>query len=74
MGIRSTSDPSLEPMPSRQLICVACGASFECALDGTCWCAHESVRLPMPASGGDCLCPRCLRETARLQGIVETGI
>jgi hypothetical protein len=61
------------PAP-RQLTCGHCGAPFECALDGTCWCAHESVRLPMPASGGDCLCPSCLREAARLQGITELKI
>ncbi|MDB5600711.1 MAG: hypothetical protein JWN71_2755 [Xanthobacteraceae bacterium] len=59
---------------TRQLICVHCGAPFECALDGTCWCANEAVRLPMPAAGGDCLCPGCLRDAARLRGNTKTEI
>jgi hypothetical protein len=32
---------------------------------GPCWCAEESVRLPMPPlDGEDCLCRDCLRKAA----------
>jgi hypothetical protein len=33
----------------------------------------EDVRLPMPTGGGDCLCPACLREAARLSATGEPG-
>jgi hypothetical protein len=50
---------------SRRVICARCGAAFECALSGDCWCAHEPVRRPMPVdSSEDCLCRDCLRATA----------
>jgi hypothetical protein len=50
---------------ARALRCQRCGAAFECR-PADCWCAAESVRLPMPAaeSGEDCLCPACLRAAA----------
>jgi len=65
--IRATRPIATESPLTRQLTCVQCGSHFECALDGTCWCAHESVRLPMPAVGSDCLCPGCLRKAGRSQ-------
>ena len=34
------------------------------SLPGTCWCAEETARLPMPAEGRDCLCRECLRKMA----------
>jgi hypothetical protein len=49
---------------SRRLACSACGAEFGCDLSGQCWCAEESVKLPMPVAGGDCLCRDCLRALA----------
>ncbi|MCW5694034.1 MAG: hypothetical protein KIT48_16885 [Pseudolabrys sp.] len=50
----------------RALVCAECGAAFACTGNAECWCAAESYRLPMPdaASGGDCLCPACLRAKA----------
>ncbi|MBV8565743.1 MAG: cysteine-rich CWC family protein [Methylobacteriaceae bacterium] len=56
---------------SRRIACSRCGVSFGCTNDGSgrCWCGAEPYRLPrpLPAEAGtfeDCLCPRCLRETA----------
>lgn len=49
---------------SRRLICSACGIEFGCDLSGNCWCAEEPAKLPMPATGGDCLCRDCLRKAA----------
>ena len=58
-------DPLQTPAPpSRRLACAGCGVEFSCALSGECWCAEETVRLPMPADGGDCLCRDCLRKMA----------
>ncbi|AXK83294.1 hypothetical protein DW352_23905 [Pseudolabrys taiwanensis] len=55
-------------LPPRQLACARCGATFECRLGGGCWCNDESVKLPLPAIGGeDCLCPACLRKAAEAQ-------
>jgi hypothetical protein len=54
-----------DPSARRELICVGCGAAFDCRLGGDCWCAAAPVRLPMPAPGSDCLCPVCLRAAAR---------
>jgi hypothetical protein len=54
---------SLAPT-SRRLACAGCGVEFSCSLSGPCWCAEETVRLPMPADGGDCLCRECLRKMA----------
>jgi hypothetical protein len=51
----------------RPLVCARCGAAFECrSMAGTCWCADEDFRLPIPAAGSteDCLCPACLRKAA----------
>jgi len=56
----------------RKLACARCGAQFECALDGDCWCAAEPYRLPMTnAAAEDCLCPACLRKAAALQRTAE---
>jgi hypothetical protein len=49
---------------SRRLTCSACDTEFGCDLSGNCWCAEEPAKLPMPATGGDCLCRDCLREAA----------
>ena len=55
--------------PARQLACARCGAAFDCAQAGDCWCAAEPYRLPMPgAANEDCLCPNCLRKTAAEAG------
>ena len=55
-------------MPLRRLACARCGTAFDCGSGGSeaaCWCMDEAYRLPMPeASGGDCLCPACLRAAA----------
>jgi len=58
-------DPSQQLDQSRQITCARCGAAFTCDLSGHCWCAEEAVRLPMPRTGEDCLCPSCLRASAR---------
>lgn len=57
--------PPTAPSP-RTLACARCGAGFECALAGDCWCAAEPYRLPLTAAGAieDCLCPSCLRQAA----------
>jgi hypothetical protein len=54
------------PDLSRRLACAQCGATFDCSLNGDCWCAAEPVLLPVPpadasAAAQDCLCPACLR-------------
>ncbi|OYU89747.1 MAG: hypothetical protein CFE29_11870 [Bradyrhizobiaceae bacterium PARB1] len=49
---------------SRRLTCSACGTEFGCDLSGNCWCADEPAKLPMPTTGGDCLCRDCLRKAA----------
>jgi hypothetical protein len=57
-----------EPVQPRALTCAGCGAAFSCgAATGSCWCAAEDYRLPMPPAGSaaDCLCPACLRQMAR---------
>ena len=55
-------------MASREVICSACGTMFGCNPDGPCWCAEETLRLPMPQDGtADCLCPACLRRAAQGQ-------
>ncbi|WP_247308244.1 MULTISPECIES: cysteine-rich CWC family protein [unclassified Bradyrhizobium] len=48
----------------RRLACSRCGAEFGCELSGSCWCAEETARLPMPVDGEDCLCRSCLRQAA----------
>jgi hypothetical protein len=53
-----------EKPPSRRLACSGCGTEFTCSLSGPCWCTEETVRLPMPADGSDCLCRECLRKMA----------
>jgi hypothetical protein len=58
----------LENQPSRRLACSGCGTEFICDRSETCWCAEEDFRLPMPADGGECLCPDCLRKAARAAG------
>jgi hypothetical protein len=52
------------PPSSRRLACSGCGTEFSCSLSGPCWCDEETVRLPMPVDGGDCLCRDCLRKMA----------
>jgi len=32
---------------------------------GACWCKEETVKLPMPVEGEDCLCRDCLRQMAQ---------
>ncbi|HEY2211129.1 MAG TPA: hypothetical protein VGH62_05815, partial [Bradyrhizobium sp.] len=54
----------LENPASRRLACSGCGTEFTCSLAGPCWCAEETVRLPMPVDGGDCRCRDCLRKAA----------
>ena len=49
---------------SRRLACARCGACFDCAPGGDCWCMHLDVRLPMPAANQDCICAECLRAAA----------
>jgi hypothetical protein len=61
------------PPPARTLACARCRAAFNCNPGGECWCADESFRLPLPASGAeDCLCPDCLRALARSQGATQS--
>ena len=49
----------------RALTCPQCGTAFTCDLSGHCWCMDETMRLPMPLDGEDCLCPDCLRAAAK---------
>ncbi|WP_037364444.1 cysteine-rich CWC family protein [Nakamurella lactea] len=49
---------------TRTLRCARCGATFFCRPAGNCWCATESLRLPVPADGQDCLCRACLQQVA----------
>ncbi|ACI94283.1 conserved hypothetical protein [Afipia carboxidovorans OM5] len=58
----SSPNPAL-PI-SRRLLCARCGTAFTCDLSGQCWCVEETIRLPMPKEGEDCLCPACLRASA----------
>jgi hypothetical protein len=64
----SMTNPKQGPA-SRRLACSACGTAFACSLDGNCWCAEETARLPMPIEGEDCLCPQCLRRAAEMQAM-----
>ncbi|HTO64530.1 MAG TPA: hypothetical protein VMM15_25155 [Bradyrhizobium sp.] len=52
---------------ARRLACRRCGTAFSCTGTEACWCAEESVRLPMPRAGEDCLCRDCLRKAAEAQ-------
>jgi hypothetical protein len=56
-----------EILDARQISCSSCGTAFGCNPAGPCWCAEETVRLPMPVEGADCLCPDCLRRLAAEQ-------
>jgi hypothetical protein len=49
----------------RRLACSGCGTEFSCNPEGHCWCKAETIRLPMPVAGEDCLCRECLRKAAR---------
>jgi hypothetical protein len=51
-------------MAPRRLACARCGTPFDCANDGSCWCAAEPYRLPMVKTSEDCLCADCLRKAA----------
>ncbi|HZR86513.1 MAG TPA: cysteine-rich CWC family protein [Bradyrhizobium sp.] len=53
--------------PQSEIKCSSCGTAFGCNPQGPCWCAEETVRLPMPENGAGCLCPSCLRKLARQQ-------
>jgi hypothetical protein len=55
-----------EIAPFRRLACSRCGTDFACNPGGACWCKDESVRLPMPVDGEDCVCRECLRKAAEL--------
>jgi hypothetical protein len=57
----------LETGKPRRLSCARCGTSFSCDAAGACWCREETVRLPMPSEGQDCLCRTCLTELAAAQ-------
>jgi len=61
-----TNPKEMPPAPAlpRRLACSRCGAEFGCDLSGTCWCAEETAKLPMPVEGEDCLCRECLRKAA----------
>ncbi|WP_225148085.1 MULTISPECIES: hypothetical protein [unclassified Bradyrhizobium] len=52
------------PALARRLTCSRCRSEFGCDLSGTCWCAEETAKLPMPLEGEDCLCRECLRKAA----------
>ena len=41
----------------RKLACARCGATFDCSLEGGCWCAAEPYRMPLSAEAAaeDCL-------------------
>jgi hypothetical protein len=62
--IMTDPKPSSSEPRARRLACSRCGAEFGCDLSGTCWCAEETTRLPMPTAGEDCLCRDCLRKAA----------
>jgi hypothetical protein len=49
---------------SRRLACSGCGTEFSCNPEGGCWCAEETIRLPIPVAGEDCLCRECLPKAA----------
>jgi len=49
---------------ARRLACSACGTVFDSSPGGECWCAEETLGLPMPVEGEDCLCRACLRKAA----------
>ena len=55
-----------KPVPTspRRIACPRCGTPFDCALDGSCWCAAVPYRLPMTKTAEDCLCAACLRKAA----------
>ena len=55
---------SLGNQEPRRIACSACGTELTCSLTGSCWCAEEPARLPMPGTGEDCLCRACLRKMA----------
>jgi hypothetical protein len=58
------TNPLFGPLP-RRIACSRCGTEFTCSLAGPCWCAEETVRLPMAIDAGeDCLCRECLRKMA----------
>jgi hypothetical protein len=59
-----SKESALQEPRARSLICVRCGTQFGCDLSGSCWCAEETARLPMPVKGEDCLCRECLRKAA----------
>jgi len=50
--------------------CPECGAEFECAHDGSCWCMSyvipESNLEIIKKKYSNCLCPECLDEYQEL--------
>jgi hypothetical protein len=56
-----------ETITKRQLKCASCGTEFSCDVAGDCWCKDETLRLPMPVAGEDCLCQNCLRALAQVE-------
>jgi hypothetical protein len=62
-----------ESFSFRRLVCSRCGTEFDCDPGGSCWCAEETARLPMPVEGEDCLCRDCLRKAAE-QAQTKTAI
>ncbi|MEW6641674.1 MAG: cysteine-rich CWC family protein [Pseudomonadota bacterium] len=63
-SVAESDQTSATKPPLRRLSCERCGTEFGCDLSSDCWCHTETARLPMPTSGGDCLCPDCLRTAA----------
>jgi hypothetical protein len=58
----------------RRPACARCGAAFDCAPHGDCWCKAERYRLPLPqADGAECLCPTCLRFLAAERTVSEVS-
>jgi hypothetical protein len=57
----------------RRLACSRCGTEFSCNPEGDCWCKKETIRLPMPVEGEDCLCRECLHKMAEQITGAETS-
>jgi hypothetical protein len=57
------TDP-LGASATRRIACSGCGTEFGCSPGSSCWCAEETVRMPMPVESADCLCRDCLHKAA----------
>lgn len=57
--------------------CPSCGAERVCLASADCWCMArdpELPALPVPATGGACLCPDCLEKARRVAALrAEAG-